>query len=374
MRRYYLTQCAREADVVGILIGTLSASQRVPMLVAIKRLIRTTGRKYYVFVMGKLNAAKLANFTEVGVYVLLGSSEHALLDSGLLPSCGDAIKATWPSRPALSGPGSILDYARLLDRLPSDELNTADVGGADGKRRKEGQDRSAEEEDEEDEEPVFSVLTGRLLPRRKPAVAEEAAGVGGRGGSGEPSAAGSATTALLATGSGGGGAGGATALVTRQGDYAVARSGAEHLARRAYQGLDPRLGQHAPSTVVEGLEGVASSFAGEGTSEGRFVPAGYLETRSSRMASAADGARASVAAEPHSAHTRGHSAVAAVASYGHGSYHGNVSRVEAGAAERRKASGAAPSFSSGATASERAVMLRVTAKPGGRSVAVSIRS
>ena len=264
MRRYYLTQCAREADVVGILIGTLSASQRVPMLVAIKRLIRTTGRKYYVFVMGKLNAAKLANFTEVGVYVLLGSSEHALLDS---KDFYRPVVTPYELHLALS-PGAewtgeyILDYARLLDRLPSDELNTADVGGADGKRRKEGQDRSAEEEDEEDEEPVFSVLTGRLLPRRKPAVAEEAAGVGGRGGSGEPSAAGSATTALLATGSGGGGAGGATALVTRQGDYAVARSGAEHLARRAYQGLDPRLGQHAPSTVVEGLEGVASSFAG----------------------------------------------------------------------------------------------------------------
>ena len=45
------------------------------MLSGLKRLIRASGRKHYVFVMGKLNAAKLANFAEVGVYVLLGSAE-----------------------------------------------------------------------------------------------------------------------------------------------------------------------------------------------------------------------------------------------------------------------------------------------------------
>ena len=81
MRRYFLVQKAREAEIVGILIGTLSASQRDPMLSALKALICNAGRKYYTFVMGKLNSAKLANFLEVGVYVLLGSSEHSLIDS-----------------------------------------------------------------------------------------------------------------------------------------------------------------------------------------------------------------------------------------------------------------------------------------------------
>jgi hypothetical protein len=81
MRRYYLVQQAREAEVVGILVGTLSASQRTPMLRALKALCRRAARKHYVFIMGKLNAAKLANFAEVGVYVLLGSAEHSLLDA-----------------------------------------------------------------------------------------------------------------------------------------------------------------------------------------------------------------------------------------------------------------------------------------------------
>ena len=81
MRRYYLVHAAKEAEVVGILIGTLSAAGRKPMLASLKKLCKRNGRKYYVFVMGKLNSAKLANFMEVGVYVLLGSIEHALLDS-----------------------------------------------------------------------------------------------------------------------------------------------------------------------------------------------------------------------------------------------------------------------------------------------------
>ena len=67
-------QLAREAEIVGVLIGTLSASKRAQMLAALKALIRRAGRKHYVFMMGKLNAAKLANFVEVGGHVLLCSA------------------------------------------------------------------------------------------------------------------------------------------------------------------------------------------------------------------------------------------------------------------------------------------------------------
>ena len=50
---------------MGLLVGTLSAAGRKPLLASIKQLCRRAGRKYYVFVMGKLNEAKLANFMEV---------------------------------------------------------------------------------------------------------------------------------------------------------------------------------------------------------------------------------------------------------------------------------------------------------------------
>ena len=98
---YHLIQ-AREAAVVGLLVGSLSASYRQPLLKALKALCKVCcrecytltqpqpftliptptlpltltltltftltkarGRKCYVFIMGKLNSAKLANFAEV---------------------------------------------------------------------------------------------------------------------------------------------------------------------------------------------------------------------------------------------------------------------------------------------------------------------
>ena len=45
MRRYYLVQQAREAAVVGLLVGSLSASYRQPLLKALKALCKACRRK-----------------------------------------------------------------------------------------------------------------------------------------------------------------------------------------------------------------------------------------------------------------------------------------------------------------------------------------
>ena len=47
----------------------------------LKSLIRNAGRKYYTFVVGKVNEAKLANFPEVDVFVLVACEENSLFDS-----------------------------------------------------------------------------------------------------------------------------------------------------------------------------------------------------------------------------------------------------------------------------------------------------
>jgi diphthamide biosynthesis protein 2 len=384
MRRYYLTQCAREAEVVGILIGTLSASQRGPMLASLKALIREAGRKYYVFVMGKLNAAKLANFMEVGVYVLLGSSEHALLDSkDFYRPVVTPYELHLSLAPGAEWTGEyVLDYGRLLPRLvaataTSEEAASVQGGGSSGGARSgQGGEGGEGEDEDEDEEPVFSLLSGRLLPRRRATEPSVEGGASRERASQEGEDGGGGSTALSAASS---------ALTTRQGDYAVARSGAEHLSRRSYRGLEPRLGEHAPSTVVEGLSGIASSFEGEGTpyGQGRFAAAGLLETRST-MRQPTEAPPGTGSAEPYSAHTRGHAAVVATPSYGHGSYHGHVSQLEAGAAESRAASqpSSTPAARTqtpgrvreGSPRADELVTLRIQARPGGRDVAIRIRT
>jgi diphthamide biosynthesis protein 2 len=44
-------------------------------------LLRKVNRKYYSFLIGKLNCAKLNNFMEVDMYVLIACNENSILDS-----------------------------------------------------------------------------------------------------------------------------------------------------------------------------------------------------------------------------------------------------------------------------------------------------
>lgn len=239
MRRYFLVQKAKEAEVVGVLIGTLSAAQRRPMLTAIKALVRRAGRKHYVMVMGKLNEAKLANFLEVGIYVLLGSAEHSILDSKTFYR---PVVTPFELHLALT-PGAewtgeyVLDYGRMLPRLACDD---DDDGGAEAGAARTAGRADAGLSEGEDEAPQFSLLSGKLVSRARPHHAES---LGSR----------------ALTQSGG--------ALAQRGEYALATDGAEFLARREYKGLEVRLGEHAPSIVTEGQTGIASVFQGEGVTQ-----------------------------------------------------------------------------------------------------------
>jgi diphthamide biosynthesis protein 2 len=80
-RRYYLVQRARDASIVGIIAGTLSVAGARDALNRVRRLAEAAGKKTYTFVVGKPNPAKLGNFPEVGVFVLVACPDTALLDS-----------------------------------------------------------------------------------------------------------------------------------------------------------------------------------------------------------------------------------------------------------------------------------------------------
>lgn len=81
MKRYYLIEKAKDASIVGILIGTLGVANYMDILNRLKILIKKAGKKSYVFIVGKINVAKLANFMEIDVFVLIACAENTLLDS-----------------------------------------------------------------------------------------------------------------------------------------------------------------------------------------------------------------------------------------------------------------------------------------------------
>ncbi|MBN3302346.1 DPH2 synthase, partial [Amia calva] len=81
MKRYYLIERAKDANVVGILVGTLGMSDYLAIIDHLKGIIGKAGKKSYMFAMGKLNVPKLANFLEIDIYVLVSCPENSLLDS-----------------------------------------------------------------------------------------------------------------------------------------------------------------------------------------------------------------------------------------------------------------------------------------------------
>lgn len=46
-----------------------------------KQIITKAGKKYYTIVVGKLNVPKLANFSEIDIFVLIAGPENSLVES-----------------------------------------------------------------------------------------------------------------------------------------------------------------------------------------------------------------------------------------------------------------------------------------------------
>lgn len=80
-RRLYLVERARDAGVVGILAGTLGVAGYLAVLQRLRRLLHRAGKRSYTLAVGKPNPAKLANFPEVDIFVLVACAQNSLLDS-----------------------------------------------------------------------------------------------------------------------------------------------------------------------------------------------------------------------------------------------------------------------------------------------------
>lgn len=80
-RRYYLVEKAKDANIIGILVGTLGVAGYLHVINLMKELVAGAGKKAYTLVMGKPNPAKLANFPECDVFIYVSCPQTALLES-----------------------------------------------------------------------------------------------------------------------------------------------------------------------------------------------------------------------------------------------------------------------------------------------------
>ncbi|KAJ1507309.1 Diphthamide biosynthesis protein 2 [Coelomomyces lativittatus] len=80
-KRYYMMNKAKEAQSIGIVVGTLGISNYLDLIHSLKSVIRKQRKKCYTFALGKLNVPKLANFSEIDIFVLVACPESSIIDS-----------------------------------------------------------------------------------------------------------------------------------------------------------------------------------------------------------------------------------------------------------------------------------------------------
>ena len=79
MRRYKYMHVARTAGCIGILVNTLSLRNTRETINELVKLIKTREKKHYLFVVGKPNVAKLANFEDIDIWCILGCSQSGII-------------------------------------------------------------------------------------------------------------------------------------------------------------------------------------------------------------------------------------------------------------------------------------------------------
>jgi len=217
MRRYFLVEKTKDADRIGLLVGTLGSQQCTEMLEKLRKVVKSADKRAYTFLVGKPNVAKLANFPEIDVFVLVACTELTFIDSKefLQP-----VITPWELEIAcnkeLDWTGEyITDFKALLPG---------------GSHYQPPSERRGEGEDEEVGD--MSLVSGRM----------RGMGLGGNSGSGELMVVNDKTVASLHEGGGG-----------------------QFLASKSWSGLEQKLGATKVTGVVEGTIGIAAGYEKEPT-------------------------------------------------------------------------------------------------------------
>ncbi|KAF8632476.1 hypothetical protein AX15_001875 [Amanita polypyramis BW_CC] len=229
MRRYAVVQKARDADVFGILVGTLGVASYLPLIKHLRILLAKNRKKSYTICVGKLNPAKLANFLEIECFVLVACPENSLIES---KDFFRPIVTPFELEVALQAKQSwtgkyVLDFDQLLAEYEDAKEDLANTNDAD------------EDDGEEDpDRPMFSLITGKYRHAKRYGAKSE-------------------TTKTETEDDG-------SAMIVRNQEGQLTRledsAAAQFLHSRIYRGLDPRIGEDVPGILEQGRSGVARGY------------------------------------------------------------------------------------------------------------------
>lgn len=174
-RRYAILTSLSSAPVFGILINTLSVKNYMHILQHVKDLIAAAGKKSYTFVVGKVNAAKVANFSEVGGWVVIGCWESSLIESKefwkpLITPFELSLALKGDEERVWTGEWSADFEAILAEKNNANGTNGTTNGASSKEEEVEGDTNSTGDYDSEEESapPEFDLRTGRYVSHSRP--------------------------------------------------------------------------------------------------------------------------------------------------------------------------------------------------------------
>jgi diphthamide biosynthesis protein 2 len=166
-RRYAILTSLSTVSIFGILINTLSVKNYLHILEHVKSQIATAGKKSYTFVVGKINAAKIANFSEIGGWVVIGCWESSLIES---KEFFKPIITPFELTLTLKGDGERLwtgewssDFQAILSESRSGDHNEREVENDEN-----GQADGDYDSEEDSAPPEFDLRTGRYISHSRP--------------------------------------------------------------------------------------------------------------------------------------------------------------------------------------------------------------
>lgn len=170
-RRYALLTSLSTNPVYGILINTLSVKNYMHILAHVQTQIAAAGKKSYTFVVGKVNAAKVANFSEIGGWVVIGCWESSLIESR---DFWRPMITPWELGVALQGDEERVwtgkweaDFQSVLDAGVTAKGQNVSVDEHTTQGDTEVQDGDYDSE-EESAPPEFDLRTGRYVSHSRP--------------------------------------------------------------------------------------------------------------------------------------------------------------------------------------------------------------
>lgn len=166
MKRYRFMHMARTAGTIGILVNTLSLRNTKETINKLSRLIRENGKKHYLFVVGKPNVAKLANFEPIDIWCILGCGQGGIVldqHNEFYKPIVTPYELLLALSPELTWTGSwITDFKKILDEIQLDE----DEDQLDGTDLAHIADEVARAD--ESEAPEFNAVTGQYVSTSRP--------------------------------------------------------------------------------------------------------------------------------------------------------------------------------------------------------------